>query len=260
MNSISLKNNLSFVTGASSGIGEAIALRLASLGSNLIIAARREDRLNALAEKIRKEHGVEVTVLQMDVSNVDDIKSKLEPLVSKLSKIDILVNNAGLALGREKYEETDLENTLKMMRTNCEGLTVITRILCPLIKVADNPNIVNISSVASDTAYEGGSVYCATKSFVTMFSKGLRFDFLDSNVRVINIKPGMTETEFSVVRFKGDKNKADAVYAGVKPMVAEDIADSIEFAVTRPAHVQIADIQMYATNQAAASTVYRKTN
>ncbi len=258
MKSISLKNNLSFITGASSGIGEATALRLASLGSNLIIAARRKDRLNTLADKIRKEHAVEVTVLKMDVSSVDNIKANLEPLVSKLSKIDILVNNAGLALGRDRYENTELENSLQMIRTNCEGLLTVTRMLTLLIKTADNPNIVNISSVAGDTGYEGGAVYCSTKAFVSMFSEGLRHDFLDTNVRIINIKPGLLETEFSIVRFGGDKSKASAVYAGVEPLVADDVADCIEFAVTRPSHAQVSDISLYATNQASPTTVYRK--
>lgn len=258
MKSVSLKNNLSFVTGASSGIGEATALRLASLGSNLIIAARREDRLNSLAEKIRKEHGVEVTVLKMDVSDIDDIKAKLQPLVSQLGKIDILVNNAGLALEKERYENTNIEKTMTMIKTNCEGLVAVTRILSPLIKAGDNPNIVNISSVAGDNPYQGGAIYCATKAFVTAFSDGIRFDFIDTNVRVVNIKPGMVVTEFSVVRFDGDKDKADAVYAGADAMSGEDIADGIEFAVTRPPHVQVADIKIYAINQADPTTVTRK--
>lgn len=258
MKSLSLKNNLSFITGASSGIGEAIAYRLASLGSNLIISARREDKLNDVAEKIKKDYGVEVTSFRMDVSDINNIKSSLQDITSKLEKLDILVNNAGLALGRDKYYESNLDDTINVIRTNCEGLVTITKILSPLILKGNNPHIINMGSVASDEAYSGGAIYCASKSFVKMFTDAIRVDFMDTNVRITNIKPGLVETEFSVVRFKGDNEKVKSVYQGLEPLLADDIADTIEFAITRPPHMQIAEISIMATNQGSATQAYRK--
>lgn len=258
MKTISLDGNLSFVTGASSGIGEAISYRLASLGSNLIISARREDRINEVAEKIRKKYNVLVTTLIMDVSDVENIKTSLDSVVGKIEKLDILVNNAGLALGRDKYQESNLEESIKIIRTNCEGLIAITRILSPLMLGSKNPHIVNMGSIAGDEAYGGGAIYCASKAFVKLFSDALRFDFIDTNVRITTIKPGLVETEFSVVRFGGDKEKAKSLYTGVDPLVAEDVADSVEFAITRPPHVQISEITLLATNQASPTQVHRK--
>ncbi len=258
MKTISLKNNLSFITGASSGIGEAIAYRLASLGSNLIICARREDRLNDMAEKIRKDYGVEVIALTIDVSSIDSIKQSLNTVISKLDKLDILINNAGLALGRDKYHESNLDESIRVIRTNCEGLMIITKMLSPLILKGDNPHIINIGSIAGDEAYSGGAIYCATKAFVKTFTDGLRLDFMDTNVRITNIKPGLVETEFSNIRFRGDSSKVKSIYEGIDPLVAEDVADTIEFSVTRPMHFQVAEITLLATHQGNGSQIYRK--
>lgn len=255
---VSIKNKKAFITGASAGIGEATAKRLASLGVNLVLSARREDRLKTIKEKIIKEHRVQVEIVVMDMSNTENIRETFAKMDEKEKDIDILINNAGLAIGRDKYQETNIDESIKVLRTNCEGLLVLTRLFLPILTKKEAPHIVNIGSIAGDYAYEAGAIYCATKSFVKTFTDALRIDLMDSAIKLTNIKPGLVETEFSDVRFKGDNEKAKAPYKGLTPLSAEDIAESIEFTLTRKAHVQIAEMLILATAQGSATQAHRK--
>lgn len=253
------KENLSgrtaFVSGASAGIGEAVAKMLASNGVNLILSARRIEKLEALKSELEKEYNVKVQVIKTDFSKTEEIVKTVESIENK--DIDILINNAGLALGKDLYYNNSIEDALQMLRVNCEGLIVLTRLLMPFILKSKHGHIVNLSSTAADEAYSGGAVYCATKSFVEMFGDSIRVELIDKPVKVTNIKPGAVNTEFSTVRFKGDKEKADNVYKGFSPLYAEDIADNIEYVLTRKSHVQISSMTIMAENQGSATIIHR---
>ncbi len=258
MAKVNIKGRVAFITGASSGIGEATARVLASNGVNLILAGRRVERLNKLSLELKNSYSIDAFVLEVDLSEDKNIYDAFDIVSKKYDKIDILINNAGLALNRDMYYNSLPEDTLRMVRVNCESLVLLTRLVLPLILKSDDGFVINVSSVASDTPYAGGAIYCATKSFVEMFSDALRMDLMDKPVKVCNIKPGLVDTEFSTVRFKGDKNKADEVYKGIHPLYAEDIADNIEYVITRPRHVQVASITTMALNQGNAVTVHRE--
>lgn len=253
-----ISGRLAFVSGASSGIGEAAAKMLASNGVNLILSARRIDKLESLKKSIENEHNVKVKTMKIDFSKSDEIVNSLESLENEWKNIDILINNAGLALAKEVYSNNLLEDALQMIRVNCEGLITATRILLPFILKSKHGHIINISSTAADEAYSGGAIYCATKSFVEMFTNAIRIELIDKPVKVTNIKPGLVNTEFSTVRFKGDIEKADNVYKGLEPLLAEDIADNIEYAITRKNHVQISSMTIMAESQGTATIAYRK--
>ena len=244
-----------FVSGASAGIGEAVARMLASNGVNLILAARRIERLESLKNQFEKEYNVKINIIKLDFSKTEDIVKTIDSIENK--NIDILINNAGLALGKDLYYNNNLEDALQMVRVNCEGLIVLTRLLMPYILKSKYGHIVNLSSTAADEAYSGGAIYCATKSFVEMFGDSIRVELIDKPVKVTNIKPGAVNTEFSTVRFKGDKEKADNVYKGFIPLYAEDIADNIEYVLTRRSHVQISSMTIMAENQGSATIIHR---
>ncbi|MEI0477631.1 SDR family NAD(P)-dependent oxidoreductase [Brachyspira pulli] len=250
-----ISGRLAFVSGASAGIGEAVAKMLASNGVNLILAARRIEKLESLKSQLEKEYNVKVDVIKLDFSKIEDIIKAIDNLENK--NIDILINNAGLALGKDLYYNNSMEDALQMVRVNCEGLIVLTRLLLPYILKSKHGHIVNLSSTAADEAYSGGAIYCATKSFVEMFGDSLRVELIDKPVKITNIKPGAVNTEFSTVRFKGDKEKADNVYKGFIPLYAEDIADNIEYALTRKSHVQISSMTIMAENQGSATIIHR---
>ena len=251
----SIKGKTAFVSGASAGIGEAVSKMLASNGVNLILAARRIEKLENLKSELEQKYNIKVKTIKLDFSKAEDIKNAVENLEDK--KIDILINNAGLALGKDLYYNNTIEDSLQMIRVNCEGLIVLTRLLLPFILKSEHGHIVNLSSTAADEAYSGGAIYCATKSFVEMFGDSLRVELIDKPVKITNIKPGAVNTEFSTVRFKGDKEKADNVYKGFDPLYAEDIADNIEYVLTRKSHVQISSMTIMAENQGSATIIHK---
>ena len=241
-----------FITGASSGIGEACARKFAQNGYRLILNARREDKLLQLALQLKQDYGTPTLILPFDV------RDRLQSLPTDWQDIDVLVNNAGLALGLEKEYEGDFDDWDTMIDTNIKALLTVTRFVVPEMVKRGKGHIINIGSVAGDAAYANGAVYCATKAAVKVLSDGLRIDVSDTPLRVTNIKPGLVETNFSVVRFHGDKERADNVYKGIQPLNGNDIADCVWFAASAPEHVQIAEMLVLATHQASGSVVYRK--
>lgn len=247
-----------FITGTTAGFGRAFAIRLAKLGYNLVITGRRKERLEELAENIRKDFGMEVLTLNFDVRDNEACKSAVNSLPEKFQKIDLLVNNAGLAAGASPFNESDLNDFERMIDTNVKGLLYITKLIVPGMIERQSGHIVNISSIAGIEVYPNGNVYCASKHAVNAITKGLRIDLNKYGIRVSSISPGMAETEFSLVRYHGDEDKAKAVYQGIEPLNAEDIADALEFIVTRPAHVMINDIQINPTQQANTYISFRK--
>jgi 3-hydroxy acid dehydrogenase / malonic semialdehyde reductase len=245
------------ITGTTSGFGYAFSLRLAGLGYRLIITGRREDRLIKLAEKIKKEYNTDVLPLCFDVRDRVACEKAISELPENFKTIDLLVNNAGLAAGASPFDECSVEDFENMIDTNVKGLLYITKLIVPGMIERKSGHIVNISSVAGIEVYPNGSVYCGSKHAVAAITKGLRIDLVKHGIKVSSISPGMVETEFSVVRYHGNEEKAKAVYAGVIPLNAEDIADTLEFIVTRPAHVSINDIQLNPTQQANTYIVQR---
>ncbi|MCP3670925.1 MAG: SDR family oxidoreductase [Gammaproteobacteria bacterium] len=226
-----------FITGASSGFGEACARRFAESGRPLLLAARSLDKLQQLADALKGSSPVHVAAL--DVTDSDSIEQFFSKLPAEFSQIHTLVNNAGLALGMEPAYAASLEDWETMINTNVTGLVRVTREVLPGMVQRNNGHIINIGSTAGNWPYPGGNVYCATKSFVQQFSRALRSDLLGKQIRVTNIEPGMAETNFSIVRMKGDEAKADGVYQGTKPLVAEDIAEIIHWVTSIPSHINI---------------------
>ena len=248
---------IAFITGASSGIGAACARKFAQGGYNLLLNARNTEKLQALQQELQTTYGVEVMLLPFDVRDRQAAETALKQLPAAYQAIDVLVNNAGLALGIDKEYEGTEENYDTMIETNITALLMMTRLVVPGMVERSKGHIINIGSVAGDAAYPGGSVYCATKAAVKVLSDGLRMDLVNTPLRVTNVKPGLVETNFSVTRFAGDKERADKVYQGIKPLTGEDIAEVVYFAATAPAHVQIAEVLVLATHQASGTIVYR---
>lgn len=244
------------ITGATSGIGRATALRLAKAGYRVIITARRADLLQQFADDMRRT-GAEVYTLTFDVRSLDSCRRALDSLPEEWKEIDVLINNAGLALGLEPEFEGDVVDWETMIDTNIKGLLYMTRLVVPGMVSRNRGHIVNIGSVAGDAAYAGGNVYCATKAAVKLITDGLRIDLADTAVRSTTIKPGLVETDFSRVRFHGDEQRADNVYKGIQPLTGEDIADVVLYAVQAPRHVQIAEVLVLATHQASGSVIKR---
>ena len=247
-----------FITGATAGFGAAMARRFARDGWSLILSGRRADRLDALAEELSGQ--TDVTTLVLDVQDRTAVEAAVNGLPEKFNKLTALVNNAGLALGTTTAQNSSLDDWETMIDTNVKGVVYCTRLLLPrLIAHGAGAGIVNLGSVAGNWPYQGGNVYGATKAFVKQFSLNLRSDLQGTGVRVTNIEPGMAESEFSVVRFAGDKSKADAVYQGVDPMTPEDIADTIFWVLNQPPHMNINRIEMMPVNQAFAGfAIHRK--
>ena len=247
-----------FITGATAGFGAAMARRFARDGWSLILSGRRADRLDALAEELSGQ--TDVTTLVLDVQDRAAVEAAINGLPEKFNKLTALVNNAGLALGTATAQNSSLDDWETMIDTNVKGVVYCTRLLLPrLIAHGAGAGIVNLGSVAGNWPYQGGNVYGATKAFVKQFSLNLRSDLQGTGVRVTNIEPGMAESEFSVVRFAGDKSKADADYQGVDPMKPEDIADTIFWVLNQPPHMNINRIEMMPVNQAFAGfAIHRK--
>lgn len=245
------------VTGASSGIGAATTTALAKAGFSVVMVGRREERLLELQRHIESTYGVAVCSLVADIRDQDELGSGIKGLKSVVTEIEVLVNNAGLALGVDKMQEARLENWETMIDTNIKGLLFATHLIVPHMVTAGRGHIVNIGSVAGRWVYPGGGVYCATKFAVRALSEGLRMDLLGTGVRVTNIEPGMVETEFSDVRL-GSPEKAKAVYAGMTPLSANDIAEAIIWSIQRPQHVNIQELVIFPTDQAGVTLVHRK--
>ena len=246
------------ITGASSGIGEGCARKFASEGAKLILNGRNVEKLNALAQELRLTCGTVCTVLPFDVRDRKAASEALASLSKEWQAIDILINNAGLVIGVDKEHEGDLDEWEIMLDTNIKGLLAMTRMVVPGMVERGRGHIINIGSIAGDAAYPGGSVYCATKAAVKALSDGLRIDLVDTPLRVTNIKPGMVETNFSVIRFRGDKDKADNVYKGIRPLTGEDIAEVAYFAASAPEYMQVAEVLVMPTNQATGTIAYKK--
>ena len=243
-----------FVTGASAGFGAAIARRFIADGARVVATARRLDRLHAL----REELGPRLLPIELDVRDNAAVERAVAALPAEFAEIDLLVNNAGLALGLQPAHKTDLADWERMVDTNIKGLMYCTRAVLPGMVARDRGHVVNLGSVAGEWPYPGGNVYGGTKAFVRQFSLNLKADLIGSRVRVSEIEPGMAESEFSLVRFGGDAEKAKAVYAGMQPLTPEDIADSIYWIATRPAHVNINAIELMPIAQSFAPlTVHR---
>lgn len=245
------------ITGATSGIGKATALKFAQNGFNIIITGRRQEKLELLKNEILSDYPVKVVCLNFDIRNLEDVNSAIDSLPIEWKNIDVLINNAGLAVGVSPIQEGIIDDWERMIDTNIKGLLYISRKVCPLMISRKTGHIINIASIAGKEVYPGGNVYCASKHAVDALSKAMRIDMLKHNIKVTNIAPGMVETEFSIVRFKGDKNSADKVYKGIKPLSGEDIADIALFAATRPAHVCLNDIVIMPTAQASSRDVNR---
>lgn len=249
-------NKIIFITGATSGIGQATALKAAEAGFDVIITGRREERLKELTTKIRSK-GVDSLYLCFDVRNVKEVNTAIQTLPEKWQNISVLVNNAGLAVGIAPLQEGIIDDWERMIDTNIKGLLYVTRAISPLMIAHKSGHIINIASIAGKEVYPGGNVYCATKHAVDALSRAMRTDMLKHNIKITNIAPGMVETEFSIVRYKGDKESAQNVYKGLTPLTNEDIADTILFAITRPPHVCINDIVIMPTAQANSRDVNR---
>jgi NADP-dependent 3-hydroxy acid dehydrogenase YdfG len=241
---------IALITGASAGIGKATAQKLAENKFNIIITGRRLKQLEELKNELGIKHKADVFILNFDIRNQEETSNAIDSLPETWKKIDVLVNNAGLSAGLDHIQEGDIDDWERMIDTNIKGLLYITRKVAPLMIARNSGHIVNISSIAGKEVYEKGNVYCATKFAVEALTKGMRIDLLNHNIKVTSIAPGMAETEFSVVRFKGDKDRADQVYQGLTPLNGEDVADAILYAITRPPHVNISDMLIMPTAQA----------
>ena len=251
-------NKIVLITGASSGIGEGCARKFASEGARLILNARSVDKLEVLAQDLKEKYGTDSYVMPFDVRDRKAASEALASLPAEWQAIDVLINNAGLVIGVDKEHEGDLDEWDIVIDTNIKSLLSMTRMVVPGMVERGRGHIINIGSIAGDAAYPGGSVYCATKAAVKALSDGLRIDLVDTPLRVTNIKPGMVETNFSVIRFRGDKDKADNVYKGIRPLTGEDIAEVAYFAASAPEHMQIAEVLVMPTNQATGTIAYKK--
>lgn len=253
-----MKNKIVFITGASSGIGEGCARKFASQGSDLILNARNEKKLLELKDEFESKYGIRVCVLPFDVRDRQAAVGALASLSDDWKKIDVLINNAGLVIGVDKEHEGNLDEWDVMIDTNIRALLAMTRLVVPGMVERGCGHVINIGSIAGDGAYPGGSVYCATKAAVKALSDGLRIDLVDTPLRVTNIKPGMVETNFSVVRYRGDQQAADNFYKGIRPLSGDDVAETVYFAASVPAHIQIAEVLLMPTYQATATIACKK--
>lgn len=253
-----LKNKVVFISGASSGIGEAAARGFAKQGAVLLLCARNKAKLVKLKAELEQGYSAKVYTYELDVRDKKAVDEVFDGIPSELRNIDILVNNAGLAQGLDKVQEGVLEDFDVMIDTNIKGLLYLTRKVVPTMVKNQRGHVINLGSLAGIHAYPGGAVYCATKAAVKFISDGLRMDIVDTPIRVTNIQPGLVETNFSVIRFHGDAERAAKVYEGIKPLTAEDIADIILYTASVPEHVQICEVTVTATHQATGGVVYKR--
>lgn len=249
---------IALITGASAGIGKATASLFASNGWKVIITGRREEKLQTLKQELESAYSIKVLTLAFDIQDKNAVKKVIDTLSEDWSKIDVLVNNAGLALGKDGLQDGNIEDWETMIDTNIKGLLYITKAVLPNMMKRNEGHVINLSSTAGKEVYPGGNVYCATKHAVEALTKSLRIDVLPYKIKVSSVSPGLVETEFSKVRFKGDSNKADVVYQGFTPLYAEDVADAIYYVASRPPHVNIGDILLTCTAQANSTTVLKE--
>jgi hypothetical protein len=249
---------IALITGATTGIGKATAHKLAQNTYNVIITGRRNNLLDELKKELGIKYKCDVLSLNFDIRDPKAVDTMIDSIPENWRGIDVLVNNAGLAAGLNPIQNGDLDDWERMIDTNIKGVLYITRKVSPIMIERGHGHIINISSIAAKEVYENGNVYCATKHAVDALTKGMRIDLVKHNIKVTSIAPGMVDTEFSLVRFKGDKTRADKVYEGLTPLFAEDIADAILFAVTRPPHVNINDMLIMPTAQASVVVTHRE--
>lgn len=255
---VSIQDRIVLITGASSGIGASCAKLFAQGGAKLILAARRLERLEDLADSLSKEFSSSVHLLQLDVRDRSQVESALQSLPGSWSNVDVLINNAGLSRGLDKLQEGSFSDWEEMIDTNIKGLLYVTRYILPGMIDRARGHVVNIGSIAGHQTYPGGNVYCGSKAAVRAISEGLKQDLLGTPVRVTSVDPGLVETEFSEVRFHGDTEQAKKVYQGLTPLTPHDIADVVFFCVTRPAHVNISQVLLVPTDQATPTMVHRR--
>ena len=253
----SLRGRVILITGASSGIGAACAARFAAEGARLLLAARRLDRLRQMTAPLQAAGAGAVLTVSMDVRNNKQVQSTLDSLPEEWKSIDVLINNAGLSRGLQKLHESNVEDWEEMIDTNVKGLLYVTRVVVPGMLARGRGHVINLGSTAAHLAYPNGAVYCATKAAESRLTEGLRQEMLGTPIRVTSVNPGMVETEFSEVRFHGDKQRAAAVYQNITPLTPEDVADAICWAATRPAHVNIAQVLMTTIDQANSIMFHR---
>ena len=246
------------ITGATSGFGKAIATRFAKEGDDLIITGRREALLTEFADELRKDHGVEVLSLCFDVREKEEVEFVISSLPDEWKDIDVLVNNAGLAVGLNPVNEGVIDDWERMLDTNVKGLLYMTRYVSPLMVQRKKGHIINIGSIAGKEVYPNGNVYCGSKFAVDAITKGTRIDLLPHNIKVTQVAPGAANTEFSIVRFKGDQSRADSVYNGYTPLNAEDVAEVVWYVTSLPPHVNINDLVIMPTAQASSMHFYKK--
>ena len=249
---------IALITGATAGIGEATAELFAREGYNLILTGRRIDRLDKLAAHLNKKYNVEVAVSSFDVRNRDEVVENLEGLPAKWKKVNVLLNNAGLSQGLDPIDKGDMDDWDRMIDTNVKGLLYVTKIVSNWMITNGHGHIVNLGSIAGKEVYANGNVYCASKHAVDALNKAMRIDLLPHGIKVTAVHPGAVETEFSIVRFKGDEKRAKKVYEGFDALSADDVAETIWFAVSRPAHVNINELIVMPTAQASAGNIFRK--
>ncbi len=254
----SLHGKVVLITGASSGIGAACARAFAVSGCRLILLARRKDRLQTLSAELTKLGAAQVEQRLVDVRSGKQVVEQLATLPASVRAIDVVIHSAGLGRGRDKLQDGVPADWDEMIDTNVKGVLHVTHAVLPQMVQRDSGHIVHIGSVAGTQPYVGGAVYCATKAAVRMLNQCLKHDLLGTRIRVSTVDPGMVETEFSVVRFRGDEERAKAVYAGMTPMSADDVAEAVLFCVTRPPHVNVSEVVLLATDQASATTVHRR--
>jgi len=252
-----LTHSLVFITGASSGIGRSCAYKFAEAGARLILVARRRERLEKLAAEFKNRFKTDSYIEAFDVRDRDAVIKFVQILPKEWQNIDILINNAGLSRGLQKLHEGQFEDWEEMIDTNVKGLLYISRAILPGMVERKKGTLINIGSIAGHDVYPGGNVYCATKHAVDALTKGMRMDLVDTPIRVCTIDPGLVETEFSEVRFHGDRERAKKTYQNMTPLTPEDIADAVFYAATRPAHVQIAELIIMPTAQASPTLVHR---
>jgi 3-hydroxy acid dehydrogenase / malonic semialdehyde reductase len=252
-----LRESVVCITGASSGIGASCARACAAEGASLLVFARRKDRLHQLASELADKHSTRCYTAMLDVRDRNQVEQVFDALPEEWRRINILINNAGLARGMHKLHEGDVQDWEEMIDTNVKGLLYVSRKVVPWMVTRGSGHVVNIGSIAGFQVYPNGNVYCASKHAVKALTEGLRMDLLGTGVRVSSVSPGLVETEFSIVRFHGDEQRAGQTYQNMQPLSADDIADSVLYCITRPAHVGIADIVIMPTAQASVHHVHR---
>lgn len=252
-----IKGQTVFITGASSGIGKACAEQFASLGANLVITARRLDRLNDLAKELSSKNKIKAIPIQLDVQSQEQVEAVFKQLEKDKIEVNILLNNAGLALSSDKIQDAKVSNWDTMIDTNIKGLLYVTHAVLPQMIKKNHGHIINIGSVAAHGCYVSGNVYCATKHAVRAISKSLRLDLMGTAIRVSEVDPGAVETEFSEIRWN-DKEKAKKLYQGFEPLVGDDIADAVIYCATRPLHVNVAELVVFPQAQASLTDIYRQ--